>query len=59
MDVPKYQDNIVIWLESFADTNSDVIINKENDKEEKISGQEELSKKVIDKVSLKQDSSRI
>ena len=59
MDVPKYQDNIVIWLESFADANSDVIINKENDKEEKISGQEELSKKVIDKVSLKQDSSRI
>ena len=59
MDVPKYQDNIVIWLEFFADANSDVIINKENDKEEKISGQEELSKKVIDKVSLKQDSCRI
>ena len=33
MDIPEYHDNIVNWLESFADSNSNVIIIMEDDED--------------------------
>ena len=58
---PEYHDDIVIRVEeASADSNSDVIINVEDDEEEKNVRQEELLKnEEEDKASLNQDSSLI
>ena len=58
---PEYSDAIVLRMEEVepADTNRDVIINMEDDEEEKKESltQEKLSKKEDDKISLNPDSS--